>query len=131
MTAWALMLGGYLSWSGPLTTPHWHAHERVFGLTLAIVAGFLLTAAQNWTGRTTATGPFFGALFALWLAGRGAAFVDVGLVGRVLAVAFRLALAGVTGRALVSAGSRRNCAFIGLLAGLSGVDLAWHQGWRS
>ncbi len=131
MAAWALVLGGQLSWVGPLNPFHWHAHEMVFGFTLAIVAGFLLTAAQNWTGRTTATGPLLGALFGLWLAGRVAAVVDLGVVGLVLDVAFPLVLAVAVGRPLIAAGSRRNYPFVGLLAGLSAVDLAWHLGWLS
>jgi len=28
----------------------WHVHEMLFGFAMAIVAGFLLTAVQNWTG---------------------------------------------------------------------------------
>lgn len=29
----------------------WHVHEMVFGFAAATVAGFLLTAIPNWTGR--------------------------------------------------------------------------------
>jgi len=28
----------------------WHAHEMLFGYTVAVIAGFLLTAVGNWTG---------------------------------------------------------------------------------
>ncbi|MCG9649747.1 NnrS family protein [Vibrio brasiliensis] len=28
----------------------WHVHEMLFGFAMAIVAGFVLTAVQNWTG---------------------------------------------------------------------------------
>lgn len=28
----------------------WHAHEMIFGLGVALLGGFLLTAVQNWTG---------------------------------------------------------------------------------
>ena len=34
----------------------WHAHEMVFGFTCAVVAGFILTAMNNWTGEATARG---------------------------------------------------------------------------
>ncbi len=131
MTVWALVLGGHLSWVGPLNPIHWHAHEMVFGFTMAVFAGFLLTAAQNWTQQTTATGPALGALFGLWFAGRVAAVIDLGWLGLALDIAFPLVLAAVVGRPLVATGSRRNYAFVGLLAGLSGVDLAWHLGWLS
>ena len=49
---------------------YWHAHEMVFGFAGAVIAGFLLTAVTNWTGRTTATGPALAALAFLWLSGR-------------------------------------------------------------
>ena len=32
----------------PLT---WHVHEMLFGFVIAAIAGFLLTAIPNWTGR--------------------------------------------------------------------------------
>ena len=35
---------------------YWHGHEMIFGFVVAVVAGFLLTAVKNWTGRQTATG---------------------------------------------------------------------------
>ncbi len=28
----------------------WHAHEMIYGYSLAVIAGFLLTAVRNWTG---------------------------------------------------------------------------------
>ena len=28
----------------------WHVHEMLFGFSMAIVVGFVLTAVQNWTG---------------------------------------------------------------------------------
>jgi len=48
----------------------WHAHEMIFGYTLAVIAGFLLTAVKNWTGIQTIHGPMLATVFALWLAAR-------------------------------------------------------------
>ena len=48
----------------------WHAHEMLFGYAMAVVAGFLLTAVRNWTGRPTPRGPALLAMFACWLAAR-------------------------------------------------------------
>jgi uncharacterized protein involved in response to NO len=42
----------------------------LFGFAVAVIAGFLLTAAQNWTGIRTPSGRPLAALFLLWLAGR-------------------------------------------------------------
>lgn len=68
---WMLL---YLNgWPLPVTrypTMLWHAHEMVFGYSMAVVAGFLLTAIKNWTNRQTLNkGPLLG-LVALWLAPR-------------------------------------------------------------
>jgi len=63
-------------WRGKLAPPAyydpvaWHSHEMLFGYTLAVVAGFLLTAVRNWTGVATWTGPRLAALGLLWLLGR-------------------------------------------------------------
>lgn len=51
----------------PLT---WHAHEMIYGYTLAVVAGFLLTAVKNWTDIPTLNGFPLLLLFLLWATGR-------------------------------------------------------------
>ena len=48
----------------------WHAHEMIFGYTMAVVAGFLLTAIKNWTGIEVLRGIPLALLLALWLAAR-------------------------------------------------------------
>ena len=48
----------------------WHAHEMIFGYTLAVVAGFLLTAIKNWTGQQTLHQAPLLLLTAIWLAAR-------------------------------------------------------------
>lgn len=57
----------------PLTV--WHGHEMVFGFTMAVVAGFLLTAVMNWTGVQTLHGKPLLALFLAWAAARFFAFM--------------------------------------------------------
>jgi uncharacterized protein involved in response to NO len=69
MALWVLVLRGSLS-LGSLSPLVWHGHEMLFGFTVAVIAGFLLTAAQNWTGIRTPSGLPLAALFLLWLAGR-------------------------------------------------------------
>ena len=34
----------------------WHAHEMIYGYSMAVIAGFLLTAVRNWTGVQTLHG---------------------------------------------------------------------------
>jgi len=48
----------------------WHAHEMIFGFSAAVIAGFLLTAVQNWTGMPGIKGHKLMGLFAVWLAAR-------------------------------------------------------------
>src|SRR3990167_7762228 len=49
-----------------------HVHEMVFGYGSAIVAGFLLTAVPNWTGRLPVCGLPLMVLVTVWVAGRAA-----------------------------------------------------------
>ncbi|WP_421229169.1 NnrS family protein [Aeromonas enteropelogenes] len=49
MLGWIGQLNGWLSMPGIGNPVWWHAHEMLFGFGAAIVAGFLLTAVQNWT----------------------------------------------------------------------------------
>ncbi|MDO2948823.1 NnrS family protein [Aeromonas simiae] len=67
MLLWWLQLTGLVAFPA-LTNPiWWHAHEMLFGFGSAIVAGFLLTAVQNWTGFPGVRGPVLGLIVSLWL----------------------------------------------------------------
>jgi uncharacterized protein involved in response to NO len=48
----------------------WHSHEMLFGYAVAVIAGFLLTAARNWTGVQTLRGLPLALLALLWLLAR-------------------------------------------------------------
>src|ERR1700693_1578261 len=48
----------------------WHIHEMLFGFVMATIAGFLLTAIPNWTGRPPISGAPLALLASLWLLGR-------------------------------------------------------------
>ncbi|EGA68176.1 hypothetical protein VISI1226_15586 [Vibrio sinaloensis DSM 21326] len=45
----------------------WHVHEMLFGFAMAIVAGFVLTAVQNWTGINGTKHHRLALLVVLWL----------------------------------------------------------------
>jgi uncharacterized protein involved in response to NO len=51
MALWVLMLSGRLMFPTAFDPLSWHAHEFLFGYLDSVVAGFLLTAVPNWTGR--------------------------------------------------------------------------------
>lgn len=60
-------------WSLPVSTITpiaWHGHEMVFGYSLAIIGGFLLTAVKNWTGEQTIKGLPLSLLALVWLLAR-------------------------------------------------------------
>ena len=111
---WALQFSGVLA-HPYLAGPVWHAHEMVFGFTLAVVVGFLFTAGRNWTGLPTPTGPALAALAALWVAGRVLVLTPWGVAAAAVNVAFPLAAAIALARPFVRSGNRRNYFFIGLL----------------
>ena len=50
----------YLNFGIPVAsdygTLYWHAHEMLFGFAPAVLAGFLLTAIPDWTGRLPIAG---------------------------------------------------------------------------
>ncbi|NOZ11868.1 MAG: NnrS family protein [Gammaproteobacteria bacterium] len=54
----------------------WHAHEMIYGYGLAIITGFLLTAAKNWTGVRTLNGMPLLLLAIFWLIARISPAVD-------------------------------------------------------
>ena len=53
-----------------LSVSQWHAHEMIYGYSLAVIAGFLLTAVKNWTGIQTVRDTPLLLLFSLWAAAR-------------------------------------------------------------
>ena len=116
---------------GHLSPFLWHAHEMLFGYAMAVVAGFLLTAARNWTGRNTAHGyPLLG-LVILWLLGRlsmAGALGDSTLLRALFGVAFPLALAVTVARPILRAKSRRNLIVVAVLAVLTLLALVAHLG---
>lgn len=63
---WASFQAGWIR-AVPYQDPIvWHSHEMIFGYSVAIIAGFLLTASQNWTGIPGVRGGPLVALTALW-----------------------------------------------------------------
>lgn len=115
----------------------WHAHEMIFGYSSAIIAGFLLTAVPNWTGRLPVVGkPLVGLLF-LWLAGRIGLLIDINSdwIGRVLDSAFLVVFAALIFREVLAGKNQRNVkiALILSLFALANISfhLSQHFGWWS
>jgi len=126
---WLLALTGVVTPDAYFGGLLWHAHEMVFGFSAAILAGFLLTAVGNWTGRETAVGRPLLALVALWLAGRvGVSFASLLPRGvpALLDLSFLPAVGVVLARPLVATQNRRNFVMLGVLGALTIANLVMH-----
>lgn len=117
----------------PLT---WHLHEAIYGFGLAAVAGFLLTAVPNWTGRLPIAGPRLAALALLWVAGRAACLVSawIGwLPAMLIDLAFPLLLFAMIGREVLAGRNWKNlppCLAVAVLAlGNAAVHLQDRAEW--
>lgn len=71
MSSWILIYPGLITiqpfFDNVLT---WHGHEMIYGFSVAVVAGFLLTAVATWTSTPAIKGKRLIILSLLWLMGR-------------------------------------------------------------
>jgi len=117
-----LSLGAYaegLALPTKLAPPIWHAHEMVFGYAAAPVAGFLLTAIPNWTGRMPLQGGALATLVLLWVIGRLGVLLSGEIGAPAAAVAdlcFPAAFLAVVAREIVAGRNWRNLPMLGALA---------------
>ena len=118
ITMWLLMYKGAVSFSPYGGGYWWHIHEMIFGFGSAIIAGFLLTAVQNWTGIPSIKGKPLAALFFLWLLGRIVLFMPE-LLGTTLSalidLSFLLAVAYALAKPILAIKQYRNLFFVPLL----------------
>lgn len=107
--AWLWMYFSGHALPGPFPGLYWHAHEMLFGYLQAVLAGFVLTAIPNWTGRLPLSGWPLAGLVSLWLAGRIACAVVPGPgVAMAIDVAFPAVLAFSVWREVVAGKNWKN-----------------------
>lgn len=118
--------GGVLAQAG--VSLDWHIHEMAFGFVGAIVAGFLLTAVPNWTGRLPVVGARLAGLFALWLAGRiGSLLVPVlGPWAAAADLVFLTVFAIVIWREVLSGRNWRNLPVAVMVSLIAAADAGLH-----
>lgn len=119
-----------LAWSGVLSDWQpaggwlaWHRHEMVFAFGTAIVAGFLLTAVQTWTGQPSLSGRPLVVLAVIWLAARLAWLLNLPLWLLIpLDLLFLIVLAGQMARLLWAVRQKRNYPIVVVLGLLTAAD---------
>jgi uncharacterized protein involved in response to NO len=126
---WLLIQAGSGIEPASITARDWHIHEMLFGYTSAAIAGFLLTAVPNWTGRYPVTGWPLAGLAAVWLAGRLAMLTPWDMPYGVLATvdaAFLPLLAAMIAREILSGKNWRNIKVLLPVTILAGANI-WFQ----
>ena len=140
---WLCSLAGEIAIPTRFDPIAWHRHEMLFGFVGAAVAGFLLTAIPNWTGRLPIAGRPLLSLFGMWAAARLAVFCSA-MVGfwpaAILDVGLFVSLSLLAAREVL-ASKNRNVPIVGVVllfgiadgadyAGAAGI-LSADIGWRS
>lgn len=132
--AWMSYLFGGLALPLGWSSVHWHAHEMLFGLTSAAIAGFLLTAMCNWTGVPPLHGGALLGLACLWLAGRvmmwTASWWPAGWVA-VVDLLFLPWMAIYVARVLLAHGNKRNLIMVAILLLLTLANGMMHAGFMT
>ncbi len=107
----------------------WHPHELVYGYAAAVVAGFLLTAIPNWTGRLPLQGWPLAFLVLLWTLGRVAVLLS-GIAGAPLTaivdLSFPVAFLAVVAREIIAGKNWRNLPMLAALSMLLIGNLLVH-----
>lgn len=129
MALWLMTLAGSIRLPSAFDPVSWHAHEFLFGYLGAVIAGFLLTAVPNWTGRLPIAGWPLGVLAALWAGGRIAVAVSAALPPLAVAaadLAFPAALCAAIAREIVAGKNWRNLLVLAMFAAFTGANAVFH-----
>jgi len=126
---WLAVFAGHVSLPSAFTPRDWHVHEMLFGYVGAVVAGFLLTAVPNWTGRLPIQGRPLAILFATWLAGRLAVTFSDFLgwqIALAIDAAFLVLLAAAAAREIIAGRKWNNLKVVGIISLLAVANTAFH-----
>jgi len=129
LTIWVVMLFTGSALPSRFDPLAWHIHEMLFGFVLGTIAGFLLTAVANWTGREPVKGALLALLVGFWLLGRAVCLFSALTpfwFAAACDLAFPVILACVVAHEIVAARNLRNLPIIGVIAVLGLADLLMH-----
>ncbi len=126
---WLPAFYGHLQLATAFVPRDWHVHEMLFGYVAAVVAGFLLTAVPNWTGRLPLQGRPLVLLFSSWVAGRIAvsisAWIGWGPAAAIDCV-FLILLAASAAREIIAGRKWDNLKIVAIISLLAAGNLAFH-----
>lgn len=129
MCLWLGMLIGWIDLPTRFDRGSWHAHEFLFGYLSAVIAGFLLTAVPNWTGRLPIIGWRLAALFLLWGAGRISILISdtlPPLIAPATDLAFPITLGLLILREIIAGKNWRNLIVLALLVVFTLANALFH-----
>jgi uncharacterized protein involved in response to NO len=129
MAAWIGALTGLWTIPSAFGPVEWHAHEFLWGYLSAVVAGFMLTAVPNWTGRLPIVGRPLALLWSSWVIGRIAVFFSAGLPLALTAgldLLFLALLIFMLGREIVAGRNWRNLKVLVLVGILLAGNAVFH-----
>ena len=134
MLGWLGQLNGWFALPGISNPIWWHAHEMLFGFGAAIVAGFLLTAVQNWTAHPGVRGWPLALVVGLWAIPRGLLpwFGESNVTLMVMDLAWLPLCTWFLARPIIVTRQWRNLFFVPLLLVLTLLNTAcwrWHAEW--
>ncbi|HUC67695.1 MAG TPA: NnrS family protein, partial [Stellaceae bacterium] len=115
---WLALYANEIGLPSTLAPLIWHAHEMIFGFAMAAVAGFLLTAIPNWTGRMPLQGGPLAILVLLWASGRIAVLFSAAIgapAAAIVDLAFPMVFLAVVARELLAGRNGRNLPMLGAL----------------
>lgn len=136
MLGWLGQLNGWFTLPGIGNPIWWHAHEMLFGFGAAIVAGFLLTAVQNWTAHPGVRSWPLALIVGLWVLPRSLLpwLGEDNLILMALDLAWLPLCAWFLAKPVIMTRQWRNLFFVPLLlilTLLNGASWLWRDDWST
>ncbi|MFM5094674.1 NnrS family protein [Aeromonas rivipollensis] len=136
MLGWLGQLNNWFALPGIGNPIWWHAHEMLFGFGAAIVAGFLLTAVQNWTAHPGVRSWPLALIVGMWVLPRCLLpwFGEDNLILMALDLAWLPLCAWFLAKPVIMTRQWRNLFFVPLLlimTLLNGASWLWRDDWSA
>jgi uncharacterized protein involved in response to NO len=126
---WLPLSMGTMTVDSVFSPADWQIHEMLYGYAVAAMAGFLLTAIPNRTGRLPVSGWPLGVLALLWFCGRVAMLASGkigGLAAAAIDVGFLATLAAVVAREIITGKHSRSLPALAMLGLLIVGNVVFH-----